>query len=49
MIDDQEDDDESCMFFPYLDIDPAVSGMPLPKNPKFTYRMINMATDDFSK
>ena len=37
-----EDSDESCRFFPDLDIDPAISGLPLPENPTVTHRMVNI-------
>ena len=41
-MDENEENVESCRFYPDLDIDPAISGLPIPEFPTITHRMINI-------
>ena len=45
-MEDEQENTESCRFYPDLDIDPAISGLPIPENPTVTHRMINIPSDE---
>ena len=45
-MEDQGEDEQSCRFFPDLDIDPAISGIPIPENPTITHKMIEVQPDE---